>query len=77
MYKNKLYNQANQQQKMRTTTQIAVIYKNNISEFFKLARIRGEPTISFLITLKNEIKANTQTVNRTLGGGTKRHLGLF
>ena len=53
-----------------------VDYKNNIFEYPDLTRIIGEPTTATLITLRNEVKANVQTVHTTLGGGEHGHLGL-
>ena len=51
-------------------------YKNNIFDYPDLTRIIGEPTTSSLITLRNEVKANAQSVHSTLGGGENGHLGL-
>ena len=52
-------------------------YKNNIFDYPDITRIVGEPTTSTLITLRNEIKANAQSVYTTLGGGENGHLGLI
>eukprot|EP00957_Ditylum_brightwellii_P009708 731961-Ditylum_brightwellii.AAC.1 len=51
-------------------------YKNNIFDHPELTRIHGKPTTATLLTLKNEVKANTQSVHSTLSGGKYRHLGL-
>eukprot|EP00957_Ditylum_brightwellii_P003189 243029-Ditylum_brightwellii.AAC.1 len=51
-------------------------YKNNIFEYPELMQINGEPTTATLLTLKNEVKANAQSVFTMLGGGQFRHLGL-
>ena len=51
-------------------------YKNNIFKFPDLTRIIGLPMTATLIILHNEVKAITQSVHRTLGGGENGHLGL-
>ena len=51
-------------------------YKNNCFEYPELTKIHGEPTTGTLLTLRNEVKANAQTVNTVLGGGAHGHLGL-
>ena len=51
-------------------------YKNNFFEYPECTRIHGEPTTATLLTLRNEIKANAQTVDTVLGGGANGHLGL-
>ena len=51
-------------------------FKNNIFEYPDLTRIIGEPTTAALITLWNEVKANTKAVHTILGGGEHSHLGL-
>ena len=45
-------------------------------DFPELSRIVGEPTLGSLMTLRNQIKVNVQTMESTLGGGQYRHLGL-
>lgn len=57
---------------------------NTTSEDFKsthfahreLTRIIGEPSLASLLTIRQEIKANAQTVHSSLGGGAHGHLGL-
>ena len=51
-------------------------FKNNIFEYPDLIRFIGKPTTTALITLQNEVKANTQAVHSTLGGGEYSHLEL-
>ena len=51
-------------------------YKNTHFDYPELQRIVGEPTLASLITLRNQVKANAQTVDSTLGGGSHGHLGL-
>jgi len=50
-----------------TTTDID--YKNNYFEYPELTRIHGLPTTTSLIELRDEIRANAQSVITTLGGG--------
>ena len=49
-----------------TTTDID--YKNNSFEYPELTRIHGLPTTTSLIELRDEIRANAQSVITTLGG---------
>jgi len=51
-------------------------FKNTHFDYPELSRIVGEPTLGALITLRNQIKANAQRVDSTLGGGAHGHLGL-
>ena len=51
-------------------------FKNTHFDFPELSRIVGEPNLGSLMTLRNQIKANAQTVESTLGGGQHGHLGL-
>jgi len=51
-------------------------FKNTHFDFPELSRIVGEPNLGSLMTLRNQIKANAQTVESTLGGGLHGHLGL-
>ena len=51
-------------------------FKNTHFDYPELSRIVGEPTLGALITIRNQIKANDQTVDSTLGGGAHGHLGL-
>ena len=51
-------------------------FKTTHFDYPELSRISGEPTLATLITLRNQVKANAQTVDSTLGGGAHGHLGL-
>ena len=51
-------------------------YKNTHFDYPELSKIVGEPTLGALLTLRNQIKANSQSVETTLGGGAHGHLGL-
>eukprot|EP00957_Ditylum_brightwellii_P020253 1528569-Ditylum_brightwellii.AAC.1 len=53
-----------------------VDYKSTVFENPELTHVHGEPTMSSLLTLQNEIRANAQSVNTTFGGGMHRHIGL-
>jgi len=57
-----------------TTTDID--YKNNYFEYPELTRIHGLPTTTSLIELRDEIRANAQSVITMLGGGKWGHMGL-
>ena len=59
-----------------TTVRTNIDLKNLFFEHPVLTLIRDEPTISPLITLRNEVKANAMSVHTTLGGGAHGHLGL-
>ena len=52
----------------------------NIKQIFfdypELTKITGEPTLTTLLKMKNELKANAQLVPSTLGGGRHGHLDL-
>eukprot|EP00957_Ditylum_brightwellii_P180975 13787375-Ditylum_brightwellii.AAC.1 len=52
-------------------------YKNNVFEEPELTHIQGEPTKSALLTIKNQIKANEQTVITSMDKGKCGHLGLL
>eukprot|EP00957_Ditylum_brightwellii_P014101 1063665-Ditylum_brightwellii.AAC.1 len=54
----------------------AVDYKSTVFEKPKLTHVHGEPTMSSLLILQNEIRANAQSVYTTLGGGMHGHLCL-
>ena len=51
-------------------------YKDHFFEYPKLTKIHNEPETQCLIIIRNEIKANTMTVHKTLVGGAYGHLGL-
>ena len=51
-------------------------YRHDFFQYENLDVIRGEPYFETLITLKNQIKANAQSVPSTLGGGAHGLLGL-
>eukprot|EP00957_Ditylum_brightwellii_P166355 12664281-Ditylum_brightwellii.AAC.1 len=38
--------------------------------------MHGKPTTALLITVRNKVRANAQSVNCVLGGGADSHLGL-
>ena len=52
-------------------------FKTTHFDYPELSRIVGEPTLASLITPRNQVKANAQTVDTTLGGGAHGHLGLI
>ena len=51
-------------------------YRSTFFDYPSLTKITGEPTLGALMTLRNELKANAQSVETTLGGGAHGHLGL-
>ena len=51
-------------------------YQSTFFDYPTLTKLKGEPTLGALMTLRNELKANAQSVNTTLGGGAHGHLGL-
>ena len=51
-------------------------YRSTFFDYPTLTKISGEPTLGALMTLRNELKANAQSVETTLGGGAHGHLGL-
>ena len=51
-------------------------YKYSFFKYPECTQIHGEPTKTTLLTICNEIKANTQTVATILGSGSFSHLGL-
>ena len=54
-----------------------VDYANTCFEYPTLIKIHGAPTFQTLSTLKNQLKANAQSVvSCNLGGGAHGHLGL-
>ena len=61
---------------MASTTTDDIDYKNNYFEYPELTRIHGLPTTTSLIELRDEIRANAQSVITTLGGGNWGHMGL-
>ena len=67
----------NQQSKMTSTTASGIIDINQtFFDYPELTKIIGKPTITTLLKMKNELKANAQSVPLTLGGGSHGHLGL-
>ena len=62
---------------MDTFTSKTQDFKNTHFDYPELSRIVGEPTLASLITLRNQVKANAQSVDSTLGGGAHGHLGLI
>ncbi len=62
---------------MSSTLQHGVInYRLAFFDHPTLTKISGEPSLSNLMTLQNELKANAQSVDTNLGGGAHGHLGL-
>eukprot|EP00957_Ditylum_brightwellii_P139316 10617586-Ditylum_brightwellii.AAC.1 len=53
-----------------------VDYQNTDFKTADLTKIHGEPIMATLLTLQHELKANTQSVQSTLGGGNNSHLCL-
>ena len=51
-------------------------YQSTFFDYPTLTKISGEHTLGALMTLHNELKANTQSVDTTFGGGAHGHLGL-
>ena len=51
-------------------------YINTSFEYPLLDKIHGQPTFTTLTRLKQQIKANAQSVSSDLGGGGHGHLGL-
>ena len=52
-------------------------FRSEYFEYENLTSITGEPDFSSLTKLKNELKANAQSVPTTLGGGNLGFLGLI
>ena len=62
---------------MTSSTASAIIdIKQTFFDYPELTKITGEPTITSLLKMKNELKANAQLVPSTLGGGQHGNLGL-
>ena len=62
---------------MTSTTASGVIdIKQTFFDYPDLTKIDGKPNIMTLLKLKNELKANAQSVPTVLGGGQHGHLGL-
>ena len=62
---------------MSSTSQHGLIdYRSTFFDYPSLTKITGEPSLSTLMTLRNELKANAQSVESNLGGGAHGHLGL-
>ena len=51
-------------------------YADTVFEYDRLTKIHGEPTYDSLLKIKNELKANAQTVECSAGGGQYGMLGL-
>ena len=51
-------------------------YKDTLFKRSNLTPIRGKPTFEKIHKLRNEIKANTNSVYSNFGGGAHDHLGL-
>ena len=62
---------------MTSATSLGLVdLKQTFFDYPELSKISGEPTLGSLMTLRNELKANAQSVSTTLGGGANGHLGL-
>ena len=62
---------------MTSATSLGLVdLKQTFFDYPELSKIAGEPTLGSLMTLRNELKANAQSVATTLGGGANGHLGL-
>ena len=62
---------------MTSATSLGLVdLKQTFFDYPELSKISGEPTLGSLMTLRNELKANAQSVTTTLGGGANGHLGL-
>lgn len=59
-----------------TTMMQDIDYKNNYFEYPELSRIHGEPSMTSLLVMRNEIRSNAMSVQTTLGGGKMGYLGL-
>ena len=55
---------------------MSINYRTDFFQYENLTAIRGEPDFESILKLKNEIKANAQSVPSTLGGGNHGLLGL-
>ena len=51
-------------------------FKNTHFAYRELSKIQGDLSLASFLTIRNEIKANAQSVHTTLGGGAHGHLGL-
>jgi len=61
---------------VRVTETGEIDYKNNVFVYPELTPIRGRPTTATLLTLRNEIRANAQSVRTRQARGTVGHLGM-
>ena len=62
---------------MTSSTASGIIdIKQTFFDYPELTKITGELTITSLLKIKNELKANAQSVPSTLGGRQHGHLGL-
>ena len=59
-----------------TTASRIIVIKQTFFDYPELTKIMGEPTITSLLKMKNELKLNAQSVPSTLGGGRHGHLEL-
>ena len=55
---------------------MSINYRTDFFQFENLTPINGEPDFETILKLKNEVKANAQSVPTTLGGGNHGLLGL-
>eukprot|EP00957_Ditylum_brightwellii_P027430 2073432-Ditylum_brightwellii.AAC.1 len=54
-----------------------VDYKNIVFKKSVLTHVHGKPTMATLLTSRNEVRANAQSVTTTLGGGRNGHIGMI
>ena len=52
-------------------------YRETYFEFPEPTKVQGEPTCDSLYPLRNELKANAQSVYSNLSDGAHRHLALI
>ena len=55
---------------------MSINYRTDYFQYENLTPIHGEPDFVSIQKLKNEVKANAQSVPSTLGGGNHGFLGL-
>ncbi len=58
------------------TVSTGINYRETFFEFPELTKIHGEPTSESLYKLRNELKANAQSVYSNLSDGAHGHLAL-
>jgi hypothetical protein len=58
------------------TASSGINYRETYFEYPELKKIHGEPNSESLFKLRNELKANAQSVYSNLSDGTQGHLAL-